>query len=378
MNSSWAAAAPPGWWAAGGGAAITTALPVLLSGVCVASASGNVLLLAVLAHELRRGRLPAALALLLPLGAADLLLALYCLPARAAAYARRSWQLGAFACRTSEWLLQGGLAAKSLAWAAVGQARYRHVARPGPPPRGRGWRRLAATGAAAWAAALLLALPHLLFARLQARSCAFAAPAGARRFVEVFGQLYPLLAGLAPSGFGGWCAWRALRLQRRQKSRRDGPAGTRLLLGLGLLFHAMWLPEWVLWLWERHGAPAPPSRAGSGRATPPPPAALGFAAELLLFLNGALSPGLLLALSEELRDGLRSVCRGRCAKEPDGAGQDWPAGETPDAPRELPAEDTAAAAEKVLPDVEHFWKDRRNTVAGEESDPVPWEHQGGP
>nr|XP_056711739.1 G-protein coupled receptor 151 protein-like [Euleptes europaea] len=364
MNSSRAVvAAAPRWWRAAGGGAAGVVLPSLLAGVGLAGLAGNLLLGALLARGARRGQAPpASRLLLLNLCAADLLLALCCLPARLAASWRGAWPLGGFLCRATEWLLHGCPVAKSLSWAAVGQAHCHHLR---APPRSRGWggRRLAGLLAALWLAALLLPLPLFLFSRLEGAPpsrrlhCVFRSPPDAAAFMDVFGKVYPLAAYLAPSGFTWACYGRALRLQAAREPAPRARTATRLLLALSLLFQAMWLPAWVAWLWERHG--------------PPPPPALGFLAEGLVFLNGAVSPGVLVASSEELREGLSGVWTGlRCGRRERGPAG---AGAGPDPPREA-----AAAAEKALPDVEHFWKERRSAAAGEESDPVPWERQGEP
>ncbi|KAM6441448.1 G-protein coupled receptor 151-like [Liasis olivaceus] len=378
MNSSQTALSAGG--GPEGGAALAGALPSLLAAVAVASLTGNLLLLAALAYQLRRGTASGAHALALNLCAADLTLSLYCLPPRIVAYARGSWLLGGFVCRTADWLLHGCLVAKSLTWAAVGHARRKEAvsARSASPSQGpgRSGRRLAAVLASLWAAALLLPLPHLLFSRVgpgepRGRlSCDLAAPARASRFMDVFSKAYPLLACLAPSGFACSCYWRALRgpgpgKPRLAKAGLQKRKGTWVLLGLTLLFHATWLPAWTAWLWKRHRA------LGEGG----PPLALAFAADLLLGLNGALGPGLFLHSADELRRGLRHVwqaltCGGGPAEE--GAQSSGQAGAAGGRTR------PSLPAESILPDVEYFWKDRKSIAAGDESDPVPWEHQSDP
>lgn len=344
----------------------------VLAGLCAAGAAGNGLLLAVLAWEARRGRGAPWGGWLLNVCSADLALALLCLPARVAGHWRRARPAGGLVCRAGAWLLHACLVAKSLSWAAAGRARLHHLR---TPAKGRGWSRarLAAGLAATWATALLLPLPVLLFTRPegapagQPPSCDLRPPAAAANFMEVFSKVYPLAAFLAPAAFTGACYARALRLHRERQKRpaeakggAESPAAPRLLCGLSLLFHATWLPEWLVWLWERHGTP--------GGA---PPRALLFLAEVLLFLNAACNPAVFGAASQDFRQGLASLWTAlRC-----GRGKEAAAGETPQALRALEAD---AAPEKVLPDVEHFWKDRRDTGGGEESDPVPWEHQGDP
>ncbi|XP_033015481.1 G-protein coupled receptor 151-like [Lacerta agilis] len=325
MNSSQAVffAGGPQWWRAG-----NAVLPLLLAGLCLASLAGNLLLLAVLIHELRRGMISPANALVLNLCSADLILVVCCLPTRIATYSRRSWVFGGFVCKVTDWLLHSCLVAKSLTWAAVGQARYKHVVSSSSSSSskclGLSWQRLLGLLASAWLAALLLPLPHLLFTYLEASGapsgllyCVFRSPPYAANFMDVFSKVYPLIAYLAPAGFTFSCYWRALRAQKGGRRNRLAKPGspqskrvTWVLLGLTLLFQAAWLPAWVAWLWERH--------SGGGPQTPP---ALIFAAEVLLFLDGALNPGVFLATSGEFREGLRSLrrglsCRGDGARRP--------------------------------------------------------------
>ncbi|XP_068799029.1 G-protein coupled receptor 151 [Struthio camelus] len=326
-------------WAAVGAA------PGLLVGLGALGAAGAAGYAALAAAVLGTGPGGAGRPLLLALCAAELLLLLGCLPARLAAAARPP---GAFLCRTGDWGLHACLLAKSWALAGLG--------RPG-------CRRLpAALSALLWAPALLLPLPLLLFSRLRPGAarprCLFQPPAG---FAEVFGRAYPALAFLLPACFSWGAYGRALR-GRAERRRRAAPSGRRLLwalLGLSLLFQALCLPLWALWLWERRGG------------APTAPGGLAVLAQALLFAHSSLSPGVLLAACEERRGGLRrawlALRRGRAAGGPAG-----PA-EGAQAPREA-----AAAGDKVLPDVQHFWQDRRKAADGEESDPVPWEHQGGP
>ncbi|XP_067389714.1 G-protein coupled receptor 151-like [Emydura macquarii macquarii] len=325
--------------AAGGQLEGTLALPLLLAGLGLASLAGNLLLLAGLGQELRRGRGSPLHAGLLHLCAADLLLLLLCAPLRLAAACRRAWPLGALLCRASDWLLHGFLLAKSLALAAVGRARLQQLGGPGRP-RGRPPPLLLLLPLL-WLPALGLPLPLLLFTRLEpgpdGPRCLFQPPPGAAAaaFMRVFGAAYPLLALLLPAAFTAGCYWRALRARGPPP---PGP-GTRRLLGLSLLVHAAWLPEWGLWLWGRHGG------------TRPPPALAGLA-QAALFLPGALSPALLLLLRAR-RGGAGAAERSQPPPEPPAAG-------------------------KVLPDVQHFWQNRRSAAAGEESDPRPWEHQDTP
>ncbi|XP_067153368.1 G-protein coupled receptor 151-like [Apteryx mantelli] len=361
-NGSQPAALPAGLaaWAAGGAA---PGLLVPLGALGAAGAAGNA---ALAAAVLGAGPGGAGRPLLLGLCAAELLLLLGCLPARLAAAAAARGP-GAFLCRTGDWALHACLLAKSWALAALGQAGSRRL--PAARPAA-----LAAVAALLWAPALLLPLPLLLFTRLRPGAarprCLFQPPPAAAAFVEVFGKAFPALAFLLPACLA-WAAYgRALRRGgggggggRRRRAGGAGPSGRRLrwaLLALSLLFQALCLPLWGLWLWERRpGAPAPP-------------AALAVLAQALLFAHSSLSPGVLLAASAESRRGLRrawlALRRGRAAGGPAGPV------EGAQALRDV----GAAGGEQAPPDVELFWQERRKAADGEESDPVPWEHQGGP
>ncbi|XP_043401754.1 G-protein coupled receptor 151-like [Chelonia mydas] len=272
MNSS----QPVPW--PGAGLDGTLALPLGLAALGLAGLAGNLLLLAVLGQELRRGRGSPPLAGLLHLCGADLLLLLLCAPLRLAAACRRAWPLGAPLCRGSGWLLHAALLAKCFALAAVGRARLQQLAGPAPGPH---------------------ALPGRLEPGPDGPRCLFQPPPGAAGFMRVFDAAYPLLALLLPAAFTGGCYWRALRA-RGPPGQRPPPPGpaTRLLLGLSLLFHAAWLPEWGLWLW---------GRLGGARL---PPAALAGLAQAALFLPGALGPAVLLAACRSSGPG--------CGRWPDG------------------------------------------------------------
>ncbi|XP_042325657.1 G-protein coupled receptor 151-like [Sceloporus undulatus] len=346
-------------------------LLVLLAGLSLASGLGNLLLATALGYQLGRGALVPGTAWLLNLAAGDLILALCgLLPPRA------------MLCKTSEWLLHAVLVAKSLTWVAVGRARVPHVWPSGQGPSIEGWRRGLGVAAGIWGAALLLALPHLIFTHLEeeeeeeegghsiglhmpAQSCAFQGPISG--FMEVFGTiLYPLAAYLGPAGVAISCYWRALRCLLRKgrlaQPSRQPPSSRRAtgtLLGLTLLFHATWLPAWVAWMWER----SPGHR---------PSWVLGAIAKALLFIDGALRPVLWFVLS------MKMVWRGDVGRRrEDEVGTQGPGTTKPEGTllRDL---NSGQPVEKMLPDVEHFWKERRNSPAGEESDPLPWEHQSDP
>ncbi|KAJ1211721.1 hypothetical protein NDU88_007077 [Pleurodeles waltl] len=369
---------------------LTVVLPLILSAIFLAGLAGNLLVVAILAHDFRLGKGSAVNALVINLCATDLLLVCLCIPFRMVTYARHSWVLGDFVCRTTDWFLQGCWVVKSFTLAAIGQARYKEVATP-PKLLTLNLKHLGGTLAFIWPLAFLLPLPHLLFTGIQETQkglfCVFQAPPHALNFMEVFSKLYPLLAYVVPMCVAFCCYMRTLR--RRKERRPRGPSPhhlsrklTSMLMSVSLAFEAMWLPEWVVWVWARHSA-------SDGQK---PPAAFSVLAQVIMLLNSTLNPGVFMAVSDDFRQGLRDIwvmlrCQaclkgGRPQAGENGAEmatstiqslQDLQSASRPE-----PSEADRLKEEAILPDVEHFWQDRRNTTAGEDNDPTPWEHQDKP
>ncbi|KAG8541049.1 hypothetical protein GDO81_029810 [Engystomops pustulosus] len=358
------------------GSGVRVALPLFLTFICVIGFSGNLLLVAILIHDLRKGKCSEVNCLVVNVGATDLLLLLFCIPVRIATYAQQSWLFGGFVCRTTEWFLHSCLAVKSFTLAAIAQARYRHVVTP-PKLLGFRRRRLVLELLCAWAVSLLLPLPHLLFTRLrrgrQGWTCGFHIPDYASNFMNVFSKVYPLLAYVLPMIFSFCCYLRALR-RKEMRNRAPIPRAlsrrvTSMLMSVSLAFDAMWLPEWIVWVWSRH----------SSYGLLQPPNALMILAQVVLFLNCTINPAVFVAVSEEFREGLKNVwttCR-QCGTTGPSRGENGPS--TVQTLHSMSShrasQDSKMKEDKILPDVEHFWQDRRNTTAGEETDPMPWEHQ---
>ncbi|XP_078533324.1 G-protein coupled receptor 151-like [Lissotriton helveticus] len=371
---------------------LTVILPLILATICLVGLAGNLLLVAILAQDFRLGKGSAVNALVINLCATDLLLVCFCIPFRMVTYARHSWVLGGFMCRTTDWFLHGCWVVKSLTLAAIAQARYKHVVTP-PKLLSLSARRLGGTLACVWALAFLLPLPHLLFTRTAEDEegvlfCVFQTPLHALNFMDVFSKLYPLLAYVAPMCATFWFYMRALRRRKERRPRVPSPHQlsrklTSMLMCVSLAFEAMWLPEWVVWVWARHSAL-------EGQK---PPAAFSVLGQVIMFLNSALNPAVFMAVSEDFRQGFRVIwvtlkCR-RCLKGGGGprAGENGAEVATSSiqslqdlqgASRPEPSEADRLKEEVILPDVEHFWHDRRNTTAGEDNDPTPWEHQDKP
>lgn len=365
------------------GREVTVVLPLFLSLVCLVGFSGNLLLLAILIQDFRRGKCSVVNCLVVNVGGTDLLLVLFCIPVRIVTYAQQSWLFGGFVCRTTEWFLHSCLTAKSFTLAAIAQARYRHVVTP-PKSQVFSRRQVLLVLVPTWALSLLLPLPHLLFTQLriakEGLTCSFDTPDYASSFMNVFSKIYPLLAYVLPMSFSFCCYMRALRRkERKNRGPNPGTLGSRvtsMLMSVSLAFDAMWLPEWIVWVWSRH----------SSYGLLQPPNALMVLAQVILFLNCTINPAVFLAVSDEFREGVKNVwttCK-RC----DGSGpsrgengsdvvvstfQSLNDLHSPSSHRA--SQDSKMREDKILPDVEHFWQDRRNTTSGEENDPMPWEHQ---
>lgn len=357
------------------GQEVTVALPLFLSVICLIGFTGNVLLLIILSQDLRKGKCSVVNCLVINVGATDLLLVLFCIPVRIVTYTQQSWHFGSFVCRTTEWFLHSCLMVKSFTLAAIAQARYRHVVTP-PKLLSFSKRHVLVVLLFTWALSLLLPLPHLIFTQMrlgkEGWTCIFDIPEYASNFMNVFSKIYPLLAYVVPMFFSFCCYMSALRRKERRNrvpnprilSRRI----TSMLMSVSLAFDAMWLPEWIVWVWSRH----------SSYGLLQPPNALMILAQVVLFLNCTINPAVFLAVSDEFRESLKNIwttCR-QC----DGSGP--PRGENgsgivPSTVQSLhrASQDSKTKEDKILPDVEHFWQDRRNTTAGEENDPMPWEHQ---
>ncbi|XP_018427907.1 PREDICTED: probable G-protein coupled receptor 151 [Nanorana parkeri] len=369
------------------GMEITVVLPLFLSTICLVGLVGNLFLIAILIHDFRKGKCSVVNCLVINLGITDLLLILFCIPVRIVTYAKQSWLFGSFVCKTTGWFLQSCLTVKSLTLAAIGQARYKHVITP-PKFLSFSKRHVVVVLLFTWSLSLLLPLPHLILTQVrmtqEGLTCSFDVPEHASNFMNVFSKLYPLLAYVLPMVFTFFCYMRALRRKERRNRvpnpRVQSRKITSMLMSMSLAFEAMWLPEWIVWIWARH----------TNYGILQPPNTLMVLAQVILFLNSTLNPGVFLAVSEEFRDGFKTIWTlMKCEKCQDGGGASR-AGENgadmvPSTIQSLQdfqcplsahrLSQDSKSEEKVLPDVEHFWQDRRNTTAGEDNDPMPWEHQ---
>ncbi|XP_075905643.1 G-protein coupled receptor 151 [Nelusetta ayraudi] len=354
------------------------ALPVILIGICVSGAVGNLLVLLIFARDFRRGRGSEVKALLASLASTDLAVLLLCAPVRALTYYRRTWTLGAFVCSTADWFQHTCVAAKTFTLAATTRAGHTAVA----PPRSAGPTWVHGALAFIWTGSMVLPVPQLLFASVVQRGggdavCVSQVPACAADFMALFYKVYPCVAFALPVVLALGHHTRALHAAVNHTPELEPQRQSKVTLVLLCLSGAlglMLLPEWATLTW---------SRLGSSR----PPLGLVIFAQVLLYACSALSPVILMTMYDDVRQGLATLwfvatCRGSRQRPPSAGnkcvkaeGNGAEAGTVAVANEVSSEAEAEAEAEKTFPDVEHFWTGRRNTHVEEEQDPVPWERE---
>ncbi|XP_017576962.1 G-protein coupled receptor 151 [Pygocentrus nattereri] len=336
-------------------------LPFVLGAICAVGIGGNVLLLAVLTHNVKATGASDTAAMLVNLSATDLLLLALCAPARALTYRKRAWTLGPVACRMTEWLQHGCLAAKAFTLALLGRARHDLHSRVESDAHFK-LKRTVMTAGAVWTTALAFPVADIVFSNLHVKGnvslCVSELPPHSSEFVRVYGKVLPLAAYAVPVLLAGVCHVRAifksLPRAREASAARRGEIALSLLSVTAANALAL-LPEWGAWAWARHGA-----REGCG-----PPVALLVLAEVCMYLASALSPAILLSTLVPLRESLTSACvrvAGRRAVSNAKKHRGSSASEV-----------RADAFDRTLPDLEHFWSGRQNPTVPDNTDPFPWE-----
>lgn len=388
-------------------------LPVGLGLISVLGFMANATAVGVLLGNARKSKLSLINALLLNLLMADALLLALAVPFKATAYSRDSWTLGLVVCKTCDWFVQSCMTAKSLTVAIMAKACYRYVSNPTKQVTIR-LKTIAVVLLFTWLLAGVLPLPHWLFTALHEAHggllCVLEVPPEAREFMAFYVKAYPLVAFCAPLSFALLYFWRAHgRCQRRCSKTQNLRAQIRsrkltlMLFGLTVAMASMWLPHWVAWVWLRHAA---------DRDGPVPPVLFVVAAQFSMFSISLANPLIVLALSEEFREGYKGLWRRLTLRKHAPKQQAKPGPHAPTAPRSPTPRPEASAhlpprnsdesrADKqpqpqqpqpqqpqqqdspgndskdgvVPPDVEQFWHEREGGSMSHENDPVPWEHQ---
>lgn len=394
-------------------------VPAILGVICILGAACNLTAMVILFSSAHRGKLSLINSLIFNLMFADLLMLMFTMPFRAASYSKASWNLGWAVCKTADWFLQSCMAAKSLTVAFMAKACCRYVSNP--------TRQVSIHMGSIllvpffiWLSACSVTIPLWLFAKLQrgihGLVCVTKIPPEAQAFMSVYVKAYPLGVYCTPLSFAlmyfckayGHCQHRSSKTQNLRNQIRSKRL-TLMLFSLTVAMAVLWLPQWVVWVWERHMA-----QKETDGAQPPvfsPPIFLTLSAQLLTFSLSLVNPLIVLFLSEEFRESYRGLwrrltlrkqpppkpklgphtptsLRSPCPRrEPSGEGgvqlsfSQKPSSEAQPQPEEETAAggtDTDRVSLKdgaVLPDVEQFWQERETGSQGEENDPVPWENQ---
>ncbi|XP_072519740.1 G-protein coupled receptor 151 [Salminus brasiliensis] len=396
-------------------------VPALLGVICVLGFVANATAMGVLISNARKAKLSLINALLLNLMLADALLLAFAVPFKVVAYARADWTLGPLVCKTCDWFVHACIAAKSFTVAVLAKACHRYASNPAKQVSIR-LKTIVVLLLTAWLLACVLPVPHWLFATLQregdgALACVQLVPPRARGFASGYAKAYPLATFCAPLAFALFYFWRAYGRCRRRCSNKAQNLRAQIrsrrltltLFGLTVATAAMWLPHWVWWVWTRHGLES---------GGPLPPAHFALCAQLLMFAISLVNPLVVLALSEEFREGYKGLWRRLTLRKQPPKQQQKPGPHAPTAPKSpTPRPETSAhlpplsrpgqedeeddkkkqeqqkqeeqqdqekEEEKdspgnkegmVLPDVEQFWNEREGGSLTQENDPVPWEHQ---
>ncbi|XP_061599989.1 G-protein coupled receptor 151 [Cololabis saira] len=346
-----------------------TAMPVVLMGICVSGALGNLLVLLIFIRDFRHGKGSEVKALLASLACTDLVILLLCAPVRAITYYAQSWTLGGFACRTTDWFQHSCVVAKTLIVAATTRAKHTLVTAPGPV-HSPTW--IHAALAFIWIVSMLFPIPQLLFSSLLPHGsgfiCVSEMPACASDFMSLFYKIYPTATFVVPVVCTlGYYTKTLHTAVNHAPAPHQHPRVILVLLCLSGALGLLLLPDWAAFTWIRLGYN-------------PPPVGLVMCAQVLLYACSSLSPVILMTMYDDVRQGLVAVwllllCRSRRSmqssnKSPktEGNGAEVAANAVANALEQQEQEE-----EKTIPDVEHFWTGRRDTHVDEQHDPIPWE-----
>nr|XP_061792819.1 G-protein coupled receptor 151-like [Nerophis lumbriciformis] len=383
-------------------------VPAILGLICVLGSACNFTAVAILFSSAHKGKLSLINSLIFNLMFADGLVLLFSIPLRAVAYSKACWTLGWPVCKTSDWFLHSCMAAKSFTVAVMSQACYRYVSNPTKQVSVHLGSILVVLFFI-WLSACSATVPHWLFSTLRrglhGLVCMLEVPPKAWKFMSVYTKVYPLAVYCAPLSFSLIYFWKAYgQCQRRSTKSQNlrtqikSKKLTLMLFNLTVAAAVLWLPQWTVWVWQRHSA----DRESQGSVSSPP-ALIAVSAQLLALSLSLVNPLIVLALSEEFREGYRGLWRRLTLRKqpPPKPGPHNPTslqsprprpetsghrrheeGAEPGTSNDLRVKQGEAMGggnvDKdglVLPDVEQFWHERESGSHLDENDPVPWEHQ---
>uniref|UniRef100_A0A6J0US60 G-protein coupled receptor 151 n=1 Tax=Pogona vitticeps TaxID=103695 RepID=A0A6J0US60_9SAUR len=375
-------------------------IPAFLGVICLAGFAGNVCVIGILLYNSKKGKPSMIHSLILNLSLADLLLVLFVLPFRAAAYSRGVWYLGWFLCKTSDWFQHACMTAKSLTIAVVAKTCFMYANNPAKQVTIK-WQTICAVLLAIWLVALGIPLPLWFFSSLRepevgSALCVLVIPTQAHEFMSAFVKLYPLLVFCAPFTFAFFYFWRAYgRCQRRGTKTQNlrnqirSRCLTMMLLSVTLTSAVMWLPDWISWLWLWHLT----------KDGPVPPQGFMATTQVMMFAISSANPLIFVLMSEEFREGFKGLWKRLTLKKLPSTPEDQeetaadddrqgtpdtapsPEALTPNQEKEPPSVPCTSESMEIkkempiLPDVEQFWHDREVVPDAQDNDPIPWEHE---
>ncbi|CAI9621131.1 unnamed protein product [Staurois parvus] len=378
----------------------TLVIPILLIVICLLGLVGNVCVIAVLLHNARKSKPSLIHSLILNVNLSDLLLLMFSVPFRAAAYSRSSLNLGWFVCKTADWFTHTCMSSKSLTIAIAARACFMYASNPAKQVN-IGHVTIFAVLMCIWLVAAVLPLPEWFFTDArQIKSsfiCLMDIPAQAQEIMAIFVKLYPIFVYCIPFTLAFFNFWRAYKqcqhrgtktqnLRNQIRSRRL----TLMLLNVTITFSILWLPEWVSWLWIWH-------KPANG---PSPPQAFVTLAQILMFSTSCVNPLIFLVMSEDFKEGFKDVWKRLTSKKslndhdvqdqgalnsegiadstlPDAESSEQPAtiGQVEQSNSQQNFGSQDSKENPVFPDVEQFWHERESDPAEQSNDPIPWEHQ---
>ncbi|MED6263049.1 hypothetical protein CHARACLAT_000358 [Characodon lateralis] len=398
-------------------------VPAILGVICVLGVACNLTAMVILFSNAHRGKLSLINSLIFNLMFADGLVLMFTVPFRAISYSKESWNLGWVVCKTADWFLQSCMVAKSLTVAFMAKACSRYVSNP--------TRQVSIHLGSIlvvlffiWLSACSVTIPLWLFAKLHREIrglvCVLMFPLEAKNFMSLYVKAYPLGVYFAPLSLALMYFWKAYGHCQRCSSKSQNLRTqirsrklTLMLFSLTLAMAILWLPQWVVWVWERHLAEK--ETDGVQPLTSSPPLFLILSAQLLTFSLSLVNPLIVLFLSEEFRESYRGLWRRLTLRKqpppkpkpgphnptslqspcprPETSGQlrgeRWlhlSSSQETNTEAQPPLEQGKPGGERevdrlslkdgiVLPDVEQFWQDRETGSHTDENDPVPWENQ---
>ncbi|XP_072002243.1 G-protein coupled receptor 151 [Engystomops pustulosus] len=383
----------------------TFVTPTLLVLICLLGLAGNLCVIFILLHNSRKAKPSLIHSLILNLSVSDLLLLVFSVPFRVAAYSRSALTIGWFVCRTADWFTHTCMSVKSFTIATVSRSCFIYTRDPAKQvtiPQVT----ICAVLMSTWVVASVLPLPECFFTDAKQNDssvkCLISIPFQAQEMMAIFVKLYPLFVYFIPFFIAFFYFWRAYgqcqrrgtksqNLRNQMRSRRL----TIMLLSVTVIFCIMWLPEWISWLWFWHQPQGGPS----------PPQALMTLAQVSMLSLSCINPFIFLLMSEEFQEGFKDIWKhftskkSLVVKDEDKNDVKDNGTLTPevvqdsisslDPVHEQPATDGSveqsgsqqklgsqdSKENPVLPDVEQFWNERDANPSDQNNDPVPWEHE---